>query len=144
MLRVLYQPMEDEMAALKSLSFVAMPKAETNPTMIRRKEVLARLELQKSLAQDPKFVKVTKGKDGDKITKVRPSWVENPDGTCYFVLRVGFQPVEFAKGATAIKVKSRAELPGVIDTLVAAVQAGELDDKIMPTKKAGGKRKAAA
>jgi hypothetical protein len=45
-----------KMAALKSLSFVAMPKAETNPTMIRRKEVVARLELQKSLALDAKFV----------------------------------------------------------------------------------------
>jgi hypothetical protein len=146
MLRVLYQPMEDEMAALKSLSFVELPKVETNPTMIRRKEVIARLELQKNLALDPKFVRTIKTKDGEKQQKVRPSWVENPDGTCYFVLRVGFQPVEFAKGCTAIRVKSRDELPEVIDTLSAAVAAGELDDKIMPAKKAGSssKRKSAA
>jgi hypothetical protein len=129
-----------KMAALKSLSFVAMPRAETNPTMIRRKEVIARLELQKSLAQDAKFVKTIKTKDGEKTQKVRPSWIENPDGSCYFFLKVGFTPVEFAKGATAIRVKSREELPGVIDTLVAAIQAGELDDKIMAKK---GKRKAA-
>ncbi len=111
------------MAALKSLSFVAMPKAETNPTMIRRKEVIARLELQKSLALDAKFVRTVKTKDGEKTQKVRPTWVENPDGTCFFVLRVGFAPVEFAKGCTAIRVKSRDELPATIDTLVAAIQA---------------------
>ena len=29
------------MSALKSLSFVALPKTENNPTMIRRKEVVA-------------------------------------------------------------------------------------------------------
>lgn len=129
------------MAALKSLSFVALPKQETNPTMIRRREVISRLELQKSLAQDAKFVRTVKTKTGEKQQKVRPSWVENPDGTCYFYLKVGFAPVEFTKGATAIRVKSRAELPEVIDTLMTAIQAGELDDKIMPAKKA--KRKAA-
>jgi hypothetical protein len=130
-----------KMATLKSLSFVAMPKVETNPTMIRRKEVVARLELQKNLALDAKFVRTIKTKDGEKTQKVRPSWVENPDGSCFFVLRVGFAPVEFQKGATAIRVKSRAELPDTIDTLVAAIQAGELDDKIMPAKKAGGSKR---
>lgn len=129
------------MTALNSLSFVAMPKAETNPTLLRRREVISRLELQKSLAQDGRFVRVIKSKTGEKTQKVRPSWVENPDGSCFFVLKVGFAPVEFQKGCTAIKVKSRAELPATIDTLIAAVQAGELDDKIMPGKK--GKRKAA-
>jgi hypothetical protein len=67
-----------KMAALKSLSFVAMPRQETTPTMIRRKEVVARLELQKSLAQDAKFVQTIKTKDGEKTQKVRPSWIENP------------------------------------------------------------------
>jgi hypothetical protein len=132
-----------KMAALKSLSFVAMPRQETNPTMIRRKEVVARLELQKSLAQDAKFVRTIKTKDGEKTQKVRQSWIQNPDGSCYFVLRVGFAPVEFAKGATAIKVKGRDELPAMIDTLIAAVMAGELDDKLMPAPKKAKRTKAA-
>src|SRR5262245_7418964 len=97
--------------ALKSLSFVAMPKGDNDPKMIRRKEVVARLELQKNLALDSKFVRTTKTKDGEKQQKVRPSWIENPDGTCYFFLKVGFAPIEFAKGSTAIRVKSRADLP---------------------------------
>jgi hypothetical protein len=127
--------MEMEMTALKSLNFVALPKIETNPVVIRRKEVITRLEYQKSLAKDPKFVRTIKTKTGTKTQKVQPMWRLLPDGSYCFVLRVGFKPIEFAPGKPAIAVPSLDKLPTVIDTLIAAVQKGELDAKIQPAER---------
>jgi hypothetical protein len=123
------------MTALKGLTFTALPKVENDPIMIRRKEVIARLELQKNLAADPKFVRTIKTKAGEKTQKIQPMWRSLPDGTFCFVLRVGFKPIEFAPGKPAIAVPSLDKLPTIIDTLIAAVQSGELDDKIAPTKR---------
>jgi hypothetical protein len=123
------------MTALKGLTFTALPKVENDPIMIRRKEVIARLELQKNLAADPKFVRTIKTKAGEKTQKIQPMWRSLPDGRFCFVLRVGFKPIEFAPGKPAIAVPSLDKLPTIIDTLIAAVQSGELDDKIAPTKR---------
>jgi hypothetical protein len=41
------------MPVLKSLAFVAVPRIAGNPTLIRRARLVARLEEQKSLIQDP-------------------------------------------------------------------------------------------
>jgi hypothetical protein len=121
--------------ALKGLTFTALPKIDnTDPVVIRRKEVIARLEMQKSLALDPKFMRVTKTKNGEKTSKVQPMWRALPDGTFGFVLRIGFKPIEFAPGKPAIAVPNLDKLPSIIDTLIGAVSAGELDDKIAPAK----------
>jgi hypothetical protein len=123
------------MTALKGLTFTALPMVENDPMMIRRKEVIARLELQKKLAADPKFTKTVTVKGVEKAAKVQPMWRPLPDGSFCFVLRVGFKPIEFAPGKPAIAVPSLDKLPTVIDTLIAAVRAGELDAKIAPAKK---------
>jgi len=144
-LRVLYRTKwRTKMTALKSLSFVAMPKVETNPTVLRRAEIVKRLQDQKALALDPAHVKVTKGKSGEKISKVRPSWVTLPDNTIAFYLKVGFVPIEWTPGKTAVAVPSLDKLPATLDVIIAAVQSGSLDAKLMPAKKkATPKRKAA-
>jgi hypothetical protein len=38
------------------------------------------------------------------------------------------RPIEFEKGKAAIAVPSRDKLPGLIDQLIAAAKAGELDE----------------
>jgi hypothetical protein len=124
------------MVTLKGLSFLALPKVETDPMMIRRKEVIAGLEHQKALAADPKHVRTVKVKGVEKTSKIQPAWRPLGDGTFCFVLRVGFKPIEFAPGKPAIAVPSLDKLPGIIDTLIAAVRDGSLDDKIIPAKKA--------
>ena len=40
------------------------------------------------------------------------------------------KPVEFDKGKSGIAVASVEKLPGVIDTLIAAVRTGELDTRL--------------
>jgi hypothetical protein len=122
-------------ATLKSLSFVALPKSDTNPVMVRRREIINRLEQQKSLAADPKYVRTIKTKDGEKHQKVLPMWRLMPDGSYAFFLRVGFAPVEFSPGKSAIAVPSLDKLPAIIETLVLAVRNGELDVQLRPTKR---------
>jgi hypothetical protein len=120
------------MVTLKGLTFTALPKVTNDPVVLRRREVVARLEHQKALALDPKHVRVIKVKGVETKKKIQPMWRPLPDGSYCFVLRVGFKPIEFAPGKPAIAVPSLDELPTIIDTLIAAVQKGELDDKIKP------------
>ena len=41
--------------------------------------------------------------------------------------RYGFKSIEFEKGKAGITVPAKEKLTGVIDTMIAAVRAGELD-----------------
>jgi hypothetical protein len=51
--------MEDDMTALKSLTFTALPKSGANPVLNRRTTILARLEEQKLLLNDPSYIRVS-------------------------------------------------------------------------------------
>jgi hypothetical protein len=61
-------------------------------------------------------------------------------------IKFGSKPVEFEKGKAGIVVGSKEKLPTVIDTLIAAVRAGELDDIFSQAAKIGavGKPRKAA
>jgi hypothetical protein len=61
-------------------------------------------------------------------------------------IKFGARPIEFEKGKAGIVVPSRDKLPAVIDTLIAAVRAGELDDLFNQAAKTGvvGKPRKAA
>ena len=52
-------------------------------------------------------------------------------------IKFGARPIEFEKGKAGIAVGSRDKLPTVIDTLIAAVRAGELDDLFIQAAKTG-------
>jgi hypothetical protein len=47
------------------------------------------------------------------------------------------KPIEFEKGKAGIVVGSKEKLPAVIDTLIAAVHAGELDNIFSQAAKTG-------
>jgi hypothetical protein len=142
--------MEDtEMSTiLKQLKLTAAPSG-SNPVMDRRMSVIRRLEEQKQLASDPQYVRVTRRWTGkgdsrrqvEKTQRVSPWWKELPDGSVIMTLRVGFSAVEIEKGKAGIAVNSRDKVPEVIETLVAAVRAGELDQVIAAQAKL--KRRAA-
>jgi hypothetical protein len=61
-------------------------------------------------------------------------------------VRFGAKPIEFEKGKAGIVVTSKDKLPTVINTLIAAVRAGELDELFSQATKAGsiGKSRKAA
>lgn len=132
------------MTALKSLNFTALQKPSTNPTLDRRARVIARLEEQKLLLSDANYKRSVrswaKSEAGEKTLietkqRVLPWWTAQPNGTYVFFIRSGWKPIEFEKGKAAIAVPSLEKLPSVIDTLIAAVRNGELDEQLAQASK---------
>jgi hypothetical protein len=146
-------PTNGEPKCLKSLSFTALPKSANDPIQMRRAKFVARLEEQKLLLKDPNHVRTVQRwtkVDGERqaTTKqqaVRPWWKTDATGQVVMSVKFGAKPVEFEKGKAGIAVGSKEKLPAVIDALIAAVRAGELDDLFSQAAKAGtiGKKKAA-
>jgi hypothetical protein len=141
--------MEDKMAVLKSLTFTALPQPGTNPTLDRRTKVIERLEEQKRLVSDPNYTRTVRTwvkKDGEKTAvekhqRVLPWWRVAPNGSFVFFIRAGQKPIEFEKGKSAIAVGSLDKLPSMIDTLIAAVRNGELDEQLAQASKMAVARK---
>ena len=124
------------MPVLKSLNFTAMVKSATDPVHIRRAKFIEKLEEQKTLLNDPAYIRTvqrTVEVDGQKqvvarTQRVRPWWKTDSGGHLVMSIKFGAKPIEFEKGKAGIVVPSKEKLPAVIDTLIAAVRAGELDD----------------
>ena len=136
---------------LKSLTFTAVPKGAGNPTATRRAKLVARLEEQRALALDPGYAPTrrhtVKGEDGARQTidsqrRLRPWWRADANGGIVLTVRYGFKTIEFEKGKAGVAVQSKDRLVSVIDTMIAAVRAGELDEVLAQQSKAGGKLKA--
>jgi hypothetical protein len=143
--------MEDKMAVLKSLTFITIPTPGGNPTLDRRTRVIARLEEQKVLLKDPNYTRTVRTwvkKDGERVMvekqqRVPSWWRQHSNGSYALFVRSGLKPIEFEKGKTAIAVPSLDKLPSVIDTLISAIRAGELDQQLALTSKQAPKSKAA-
>jgi hypothetical protein len=131
------------MSALKSLAFTTLPKIVANPILDRRMKLIARLEDQKLLLNNPNYVRTVRiwtKKDGqlmpvDKQERVLPWWRESGNGSYVFFVRLGGKPIEFEEGKNAIAVPSFDKIPRVIDILITAVRNGELDDQLAQVKK---------
>ena len=142
------------MPVLKSLSFAILPKSSYDPVQLRRANFVAKLEEQKQLLKDPNHVRTTQrwtkvNGERQAVTKqqaVRPWWKTDPSGQILMSVKFGSRPVEFEKGKAGIVVPSKDKLPTVIDTLIAAVKAGEMDELLAQAAKTntvGKPRKAA-
>jgi hypothetical protein len=142
------------MPVLKSLSFTALPKSGNDPVQMRRVKFIAKLEEQKLLLQDPNHVRTVQrwtkvNGERQATTKqqaVRPWWKTDASGQNVMSVKFGAKPIEFEKGKAGIVVGSKEKLPALIDTLIAAVRAGELDDHFSQAAKTGsiGKPRKAA
>src|SRR5882672_11299111 len=140
------------MPVLKSLSFTALPKTGNDPVQQRRAKFVTKLEEQKLLLKDPNHIRTVQRwvkVDGERraVTKqqaVRP-WTD-PAGQVVVSIKFGAKPIEFEKGKAGIVVPSKDKLPAVIDTLIVAVRAGELDELFNQAAKTGsiGKARKAA
>lgn len=128
---------------LKSLTFVPQPKPNSDPLMIKRERMVARLEDQKKLLADPNFVRTVKRwerkEGGEKVLVERPLrtskwWQLDGNGGYVMTVKVGSKRIEFEKGKAAIAVGALEKLPGVIDALIKAVRAGELDAQLSEGK----------
>jgi hypothetical protein len=131
------------MGALRSLTFTTIPKIGSNPTLDRRSNIIARLEEQKLLLNDPKYVRNVRTwvkKDGqlmplDRQQRVLPWWRVNADGSYVFFVPWGGKPIEFEQGKNGIASGSLDKIPLVIDILITAVRNGELDAQLAQAKK---------
>jgi hypothetical protein len=129
---------------LKSFTFVPQPKINSDPSIIKRERIVSRLEDQKKLLADPLFVRRVKRwerkENGEKVLIEKPLrtskwWQADQNGTYLLTVKVGSKRIEFEKGKAAIVVPSIDKLPTVIDTLIKAVRAGELDEQLNQSSK---------
>ena len=127
------------MKILKSLTFGVMSRGSQNPVLARRSKLIHRLEQQKRLAQDANFVvtvsKWVRNEAGNKELvqlqkRVRPWWREDALGTVGLTVRYGAKALEFEKGKTSIIVPNKDQLVATLDTVIAGVKAGELDEHL--------------
>jgi hypothetical protein len=125
------------MTQLKSLTFAALPKlTAADPVVQRRNKLIVRLQQQIALVQDPQFTltrqKWVTDEAGVKQLKeirkrVKTWWRTDPTGAVVLTVRYGAKPIEFSKGLAAIAVGKKDKLIPTIETVIAAVEAGELD-----------------
>jgi hypothetical protein len=129
---------------LKSFTFVPQPKNNNDPLIIKRERMVSRLEDQKKLLADPLFVRRAKRwerkENGEKVLIEKPLrtskwWQPDQNGGYVMTVKVGSKRVEFEKGKAAIAVGTLEKLPGVIDALIKAVRAGELDEQLSQSAK---------
>jgi hypothetical protein len=62
--------------------------------------------------------------------RVKQWWFKDRAGNVVFALKYGAKPILISKDKSAVQVGSTAELPAVINTLIQAVNAGELDAQL--------------
>lgn len=133
------------MKTLKTLTLAALPSASQDPKIARRIKLLSKLEEQRALASNSEFTRTvqkrvpngTGGSDLVTVQKhVRPWWREDALGALCLTLHYGSHAIELEKGKAAIIVASREQLVPVIDTVIAAVKTGELDDHLTQLAKA--------
>ena len=126
------------MAQLKSLTFAPLPKlSSADPVVHRRSKLITRLQQQIALVQDPnytltrsKWIEDEQGVKQLRETKkrFRPWWrTVDAAGNIALSVRYGAKPIEFEKGKAAIIVGKKEQLIPTIETVIHAVEAGELD-----------------
>jgi len=144
------------MTQLKSLTFAPLQKASSaDPVIHRRNKLIVRLQQQVQLAQDPNFSLTRQKWIADETgvkqlrelrKKVRAWWRIDPTGAVVLTVRYGAKPIEFAPGKAAIAVGKKDKLIPTIETVIAAVEAGELDGVLATMSKSAvmtkGKRAA--
>jgi hypothetical protein len=125
------------LSILTALVFVPLPRnAIADPVVQRRNTFIKQLEQQRELAREQGF-EPTKRKwvvtvDGTKqlVTvpkRIKRWWRMDAQGTCFLVLRYGNRAITLSAGRTAIAVGPKSKLVQVIDTVITATKAGEMD-----------------
>jgi hypothetical protein len=144
----------ENMSVLKSLKLSdAKPVAQAKTSVERgREKLIENLALQRKLAEatiagtvfePPKhFVMRTNG-EGVRVRvevprRIRKGWFEDGNGTTQLTLSYAGKSMEIMKGKSAIEVGPLSNLPTLIDALIEAVRAGELDSAIATAAAARG------
>jgi hypothetical protein len=90
----------------RNLNFVQLPKLVKDPSLDRRTRIVAQLEEQKSLPNDPTFMRPVrswvKGDQGEKKLvekkqRVLPNWRKQHDGSYIFFVRSGWNQLNLKR-----------------------------------------------
>lgn len=126
---------------LKNLSLSVLPTVQAmSPEQNRRAKLIRKLMEQKVIAEadrdgrEPnitqrKWVTTESGARAaiDAPKRIKRWWVKDDAGNCLLALRYGSKVLELEKGKTAIVVGNPDQLVPTIETIIAAINAGELD-----------------
>jgi hypothetical protein len=132
------------MSVLKNLKLSAVaPSHVSDPKLTARSKLLRYLNEQRAAAQadvEGRPYNATKtvfrnGENGQRVRAeaprhVRRGWFKDAAGTLFFQARYGSKPLELSKGMTCIEIGKLDALPSTIDTLIQAIDAGELDEAL--------------
>ena len=148
------------MSGLKGFNFVAAPRAAAllTPEELRRNKLVAQLQEQRAIALAEKTGErhvvirrrwavdeagVRQRVDVEK--RLKRWWSAQADGQVLLTVRWGTRVIEWERGKAAIVVGEASKLIGILEKLIAAAHAGELDDFIAAANKGRQaiKRKAA-
>ena len=133
------------MSLLNSLKIVTAKRPAPVSPIARRRDILitklneqvayARAQQDGSVYAPTRSRKVTDQESGESKRvempkRVKPWWFTDDNGKLCLVVKYGTKPLELAKGKVAIEMTSQADLIPTLETLKAAVSAGELDAQI--------------
>jgi hypothetical protein len=138
------------MPILKNLTFTAVPARSQDPIANRRVKLIERLMEQKMLLADASYVRKAQRWTGkgderrqvEKQQRVRPWWRADASGQLVMSVYYGTKPIEFERGKAGIAVASKDKLPALIDSLIGAARAGELEGLMAASGKPVGTPKA--
>jgi len=133
------------MTSFKTLTFTQLPKlTAADPVIQRRNKLIVRLQQQIALVQDPQFTLTRQKWVTDEAgvkqlrslpKKVRPWWRTDATGAVVLTVRYGARAIEFAPGKAAIAVGKKEKLIPTIETVIAAIEASELDSVLAAMSK---------
>jgi hypothetical protein len=125
------------MTSFKTLTFTQLPKlTAADPVIQRRNKLIVRLQQQIALVQDPQFTLTRQKWIADEAgvkqlrelrKRVRAWWRTDVAGNVVLTVRYGAKPIEFEKGKAAIAIGKKERLVPTLETVIAGVEAGELD-----------------
>ena len=133
------------MTTLSGLKLVtAVKPTALAPIMQKRNKLIKRLyeqiELAKALVEGREYTttrlrtvkdaETNETKTVSMPVRVKAWWWSAENGKLCVTIKYGAKTIELAKGKSAVELASKEDLVSVLETLKAAVNAGELDEQI--------------
>ena len=146
------------MALLEKLKVVANPNTQQKTAeQFRRSKLIMKLQEQLALAEAELGGRAYKrmrwvtavNDDGNpsrvqRAVRIKQWWYKGTSGSVLLTVRYGAKPIAISNGMTAIEVGKFEQLPDVIQTVIKAVDDGELDSELAAIAKARGFAKSKA
>jgi hypothetical protein len=137
---MLKQKTEEIMSKLNTLNLITYVRQNNkDPKLKRRSKLIEKLNEQILLAKDSTYQPTTRKwiiddsgerKRVEVAKRIKQWWSKDANGNAVLTVRYGSKLLELAKGKNAIKLASDNDVVEVLQAVVVAVEAGELDGAI--------------